>query len=279
MKHWKALLALLVIGLLFVLFVGTVAATPPEGTLYHKLVPVSPGHPTGCMEQSFVNYPPEGQGWELGGCPPVEEPEECEDGYYLDENGRCVPNEEEPEECPEGYHEDDGQCVPDEEDDDCPEGYHAEGDTCVPDDDDTEEPPVNQPAPAASVPTVYCIDVFAPFLATTGFEPAAEGSVVGGTEWNGSNTDLTNAWFTFLDIVPEERDSVRAGNDAGMLCPDALSDGAQIIAFRVWVGDTWVTAGLVLVHRVGTSVIIDSAVILRPDILVPDPLWPGTWSQ
>lgn len=134
-----------------------------------------------------------------------------------------------------------------------------------------------------------CVDIFHPFLAASPFNPAAKAFLVESNEdlvWNYADTDLSEAWWTTgLNIVPadydpEDRDLVRLGNDAGMLCINRIPSGPQIVAFVVNDGTPEETvAGIVQVQQIGGSMTIISAAILEPTILVRDPLWGGDWGD
>lgn len=249
-------------------------------------------------------------------CPPeTEETDVCPNisgdqpslpaDYHFDDAGNCIEDEVPVDVCdnlpgdqdsvPVGYHQDGNNCFPDDE---CPEvnvssvsnnceeidycpnisdvqpsvpvGYVVtERGECVPEEHEEASAPAAEPQ--------RCVDVFHPFLAVNGFDPVARGYLVENTSWAGYNTDLTDSWYVWLNIVPADRDTVRAGNDAGILCSDAIASGPQIIAFRVLEDGEEVTVGLVLVHRVDDSLVIDAATILRGDILSRDPFWGGTW--
>lgn len=125
-----------------------------------------------------------------------------------------------------------------------------------------------------------CVDIFHPFLAVAPYSPAAQAFVVNDAVWAGPNTDLTNASYVRIRIVPADydetdRDTIRDGNDAGILCLGVLEPGPQIVAYVMPDGSI---AGLVLVQQIDDSIVILQASILRWDILTPDPLWGGVWN-
>lgn len=143
--------------------------------------------------------------------------------------------------------------------------------------DDPDEPRVTPGAPSTASQAATCLDVFHPFLAVSDYSPAAKAYLVQGTTWAGDETDMSTATYTQLLIVPADynpadRDTVRAGNDAGILCVGVLPQGPQIIAYVMPDGTV---AGLVEVQEIDDSIVILRATILRWDILTYDPLWDG----